>query len=436
MFQIPSVPSALFDFSLPLSLNWSKPTCGRCEVEGKSCRFKDNINTQDIECFDNPSHTGPLKKVKLPGLVLGPLLLVLIAIGTYQMYRSEKLKKEDQQKIEQFLEDYKALKPTRYAYVDIKRITGNFSDKLGQGGYGTVYKGKLSNEVSVAAKVLNNTKGDGEDFINEVGTIGQIHHVNVVRLVGYCANGFRRVLVYEFLPNHSLEKFTSSKNERNLLGLEKLHDIALGIAKGIEYLHQGCEQRILHFDIKPHNILLDHNFNPKISDFGQAKLCSKKQSAVSMTAARETVGYIAPEVFSRNFGKVSYKSDVYGMVLLEMVGGMKNIVVGGENESEAYFPEWIYNKLEKGEDITIEIENKGNSMIARKLMVVGLWCIQWYPVDRPSMKVVIQMLEAEKIPSMPRNPFGSENETGAVKKSATVSGGNSELTSIPEELED
>ncbi|KAL3499698.1 hypothetical protein ACH5RR_038791 [Cinchona calisaya] len=355
------------------------------------------------------------------------------------MYRWKKLKKEDQQKIEQFLEDYKALKPTRYSYADIKRMTGNFSDKLGQGGYGTVYKGKLSNEVSVAVKVLNNTKGDGEDFINEVGTIGQIHHVNVVRLVGYCADGFRRVLVYEFLPNHSLEKFTSSKNDANLLGLEKLHDIALGIAKGIEYLPQGCEQRILHFDIKPHNILLDHNFNPKISDFGQAKLCSKEQSAVSMTAARGTMGYIAPEVFSRNFGKVSYKSDVYsfGMVLLEMVGGMKNIIhIGAQDNSEAYFPEWIYNKLEKGEDVTIEIENEDDSLIARKLMIAGLWCIQWYPVDRPSMKVVIQMLEAEEIPPMPRNPFGSEYGTGVVKKIATVSVGGSGLTSISEESEE
>ncbi|KAL3499694.1 hypothetical protein ACH5RR_038787 [Cinchona calisaya] len=129
-----------------------------------------------------------------------------------------------------------------------------------------------------------------------------------------------------------------------------------------------------------------------------------------MTAARGTMGYIAPEVFSRNFGKVSCKSDVYsfGMVLLEM---------------------------EKGEDITIEIENEDDSLIARKLMIAGLWCIQWYPVDRPSMKVVIQMLEAEEIPPVPRNPFGSEYGTGVVKKIATVSVGGSGLTSISEESE-
>ena len=121
----------------------------------------------------------------------------------------------------------------------------------------------------------------------------------------------------------------------------ELHGIAIGIAKGIEYLHQGCEQRILHFDIKPHNIYLDQNFNPKISDFGLAKLCSKDQSVVSMTIARGTMGYIAPEVLSRNFWNVSYKSDVYsfGMLLLEMVSGRKNVDTTAENPSEVYFPE-------------------------------------------------------------------------------------------------
>ncbi|GMN19784.1 hypothetical protein TIFTF001_042924 [Ficus carica] len=119
------------------------------------------------------------------------------------------------------------------------------------------------------------------------------------------------------------------------LGWKNLQDIALGIAKGIQYLRQGCDQRILHFDIKPHNVLLDHNFTPRISDFGLAKLCSKDRSIVSMTNARGTMGYIAPEVFSRNFGNVSYKSDVYsfGMLLLEMVGGRKITDVTKDNTS-------------------------------------------------------------------------------------------------------
>jgi serine/threonine protein kinase len=309
------------------------------------------------------------------------------------------------------LEDYKALKPTRYSYADIKRITNQFKDKLGQGGYGTVFKGRLSNDVFVAVKILNNYKGDGEEFINEVGSMGRIHHVNVARLVGYCADGFRRALIYEFLPNESLEKHIfSADGKSHILGWEKLQDIALGIAKGIEYLHQGCDLQILHFDIKPHNILLDHNFNPKISDFGLAKLCSRGKSVVSMTAARGTMGYIAPEVLSRNFGTVSHKSDVYsfGMLLLEIVGGRKNIDTTVENTSQVYFPEWIYNQLDRGEDPRIELEEEGHATLARKLTIVGLWCIQWYPINRPSMKVVIQMLEGEGDDlKIPPNPFDS-----------------------------
>ena len=316
------------------------------------------------------------------------------------------------------MEDYKALKPTRYSYADIKRITNKFKDKLGQGGYGTVFKGRLSNDVFVAVKILNNYKGDGEEFKNEVGSMGRIHHVNVARLVGYCADGFRRALIYEFLPNESLEKHIfSADGKSHILGWEKLQDIALGIAKGIEYLHQGCDLQILHFDIKPHNILLDHNFNPKISDFGLAKLCSREKSVVSMTVPRGTMGYIAPEVVSRNFGTVSHKSDVYsfGMLLLEIVEGRKTIDNTVENTSQVYFPEWIYNHLDQGKDPRIQLEEEGHATLARKLTIVGLWCIQWYPINHPSMKVVIQMLEGEgddlKIPPNPFNSTHSMNQS-------------------------
>ncbi|BBH05306.1 Protein kinase superfamily protein [Prunus dulcis] len=256
------------------------------------------------------------------------LCLVLIATGTTicYVYNSNKKEKENQLRIERFLDEYRAMKPSRYSYADIKRITSQFKEKLGQGAYGTVFKGMLSSELLVAVKILNNSNENGEDFINEVGTMCQIHHVNVVRLVGICADGFIRALVYEYLPNGSLQNFLSSADNKNsFIGWDKLQDIALGIAKGIEYLHQGCDQRILHFDIKPHNVLLDQDFTPKVSDFGLAKFCAKDQSAISMTTARGTMGYIAPEIFSRNFGNVSCKSDVYsfGILLLEMVGAEK-----------------------------------------------------------------------------------------------------------------
>ncbi|KAG6745605.1 hypothetical protein POTOM_050103 [Populus tomentosa] len=424
MYNLSSIPWEIFRQNNILHLNWSRPECGFCEAHGKFCRRKNNSAGLETECYDRPKSKEDIKKkTEAAVATVGSVLLLLVFFAAYRVYSSDKAAKENQKRIENFLADYKAFKPTRYTYADIKRITNEFKDKLGQGAYGTVFKGQLSDEIFVAVKILNNSTGNGEEFINEVGTMGKIHHVNVIRLVGYCADGFRRALVYDYLSNESLEKFISSEHgDATALSWEKLQDIALGMAKGIEYLHQGCDQRILHFDIKPHNILLDDNFNPKISDFGLAKLCSKDQSAVSMTTARGTLGYIAPEVFSRNFGNVSYKSDVYGfgMVLLEMVGGRKTIDDKIENNNQIYFPEWVYNSLDNGEELRIRIEKEGDAQIAKKLTIVGLWCIQWHPVDRPSMNAVVQMLEgAGDTLTMPPSPFAS---AGPGRRNANMPG--------------
>ncbi|KAG8644307.1 hypothetical protein MANES_11G116500v8 [Manihot esculenta] len=407
MYEIINIPYELCNGNNRIvHLNWSYPRCSSCEEQYKYCKLKADSTQPVIDCYGN---------LERKSIALGLFLLIVTVIAVFYIYGFNKKEKEYQSKIEKFLEDYKAFKPTRYSYNDIKRITNQFKEELGEGAYGTVYKGKISEEILVAIKVLKNSKGNGEEFVNEVRIIGKIHHVNVVRLVGFCADGFRRALIYEYLPNGSLARFISPADAKNhFLGWKRMQDIALGVAKGIEYLHQGCNQRILHFDINPHNILLDHNFNPKISDFGLAKLCLQDQSAVSMTTARGTIGYMAPEVFSRNFGNVSYKSDVYsfGMLVLEMVGGRKNVDVNQGNDEQIYFPEWIYNLLEGGEDLRLEIDAEEDAKIAKKLAIVGLWCIQWNPVDRPSMKIAVQMLEGEgdNLP-IPANPFSSTNPT-------------------------
>ncbi|XP_056159527.1 rust resistance kinase Lr10-like [Syzygium oleosum] len=411
--NIDALPTEIETMMIEVRLAWDKPDCQKCTDVNWWCR----PNGSDIRCTEPRRKHYEKLRAEIAGGVVGSFFLLAVVIGVGYVLNERRRDKAFQLKIESFLHDYEALKPTRYSYNDIKRITNDFEEKLGQGAYGTVYKGKLSNEIFVAVKMLDNSFGKGEEFINEVGTMGRIHHVNVVRMVGFCADGFRRALVYEFLPNESLEKFIFPGEDAldAALSWERLHDIALGVAKGIEYLHQGCDHRILHFDIKPHNILLDDNFNPKIADFGLAKLCSKEKSAVSMTAARGTMGYIAPEVFSRNFGSVSSKSDVYsfGMLLLEMVGGRKNVDVNAKNMSQMYFPQWVYNHLNKGEELEIRIREDGDHKIARKLAIVGLWCIHWYPADRPPMKVVVQMLEGEECPIMPKNPFVSSGSGDA-----------------------
>ncbi|KAM3198416.1 hypothetical protein ACQJBY_073519 [Aegilops geniculata] len=343
------------------------------------------------------------------------VLSLIVATVIYLSLKS-RYNEEINMKVEMFLKAYGSSKPTRYTFHEVKKIARRFKDKLGQGGFGSVYKGELPNGVPVAVKMLESSTGEGEEFINEVATIGLIHHANIIRLLGFCSEGMRRALIYEFMPNESLEKyiFTHVSNiSRQLLAPNKMLDIALGIARGTEYMHQGCNQRILHFDIKPHNILLDYNFNPKISDFGLAKLCARDQSIVTLTAARGTMGYIAPELYSRNFGGVSYKSDVYsfGMLVLEMVSGRRNSDPSIEIQDEVYLPEWIYEKVISWQEweLTLEMTAEDKDKI-RQLSIVGLWCIQWNPKNRPSMTKVVNMLTGRlQNLQIPPKPFVSSD---------------------------
>ena len=238
-------------------------------------------------------------------------------------------------------------------------------NKLGQEGFSSMYKGILQSG-HVVIKVLVMSKANGQDFINEITTIGRIHHINIVQLVEFCMEGSKWVLIYDFMPNGSLDKFIFLKGEKNIpLSWDKLYKIAVEVEHMIEYLYQGCDMQILHFDIKPHNILLDEDFTLKVSNFGLAKLYSTNESVVTLTAARGTLGYIAPKLFYKNVGHVSYKADVYsfGMLLMEMVGKQRHFSRHEEEcLSELFFPSWIYDRIEQREDMemgdVIEDEKK------------------------------------------------------------------------------
>ncbi|XP_050136513.1 rust resistance kinase Lr10-like isoform X2 [Malus sylvestris] len=296
--------------------------------------------------------------------------------------------------IEDFLQCNNNIMLIRYSYSDVKKMTRRFKDKLGEGGFGSVFKGKLRSGRFVAVKVLGKPKADGQDFISEIATIGRIHHANVVQLVGYCVEGSKRALVYDFMPNGSLDKYIYSKEGSVPLTIKNMYEISLGVAQGIEYLHQGCEMQILHFDIKPHNILLDENFKAKVSDFGLAKLYPVDNSIVSLTAARGTMGYIAPELFYKNIGGVSYKADVYsfGMLLMEMAGRRKNLNATVEHSSQIYFPLWVYDQYIVGNDLEMDNVTEEEKKVIRKMVMTALWCIQMKPSDRPSMSKVVEML--------------------------------------------
>ncbi|XP_042440190.1 rust resistance kinase Lr10-like [Zingiber officinale] len=386
--------------------------CRDCHEEGKQCGFSRRRN--QTACLARRHGTTNIGLIV--GISVGGFVVVLTSLIILYILKTSKKDQEIRIKVEQLLATYGDAKPTRYSFSDIKKITMRFKNKLGQGGYGSVYKGELPNGIPVAVKMLESSKGEGQEFTNEVATIGRIHHINITRLLGFCSERSTRALVYEFMPNESLEKYIFSrqdKGSKKSLSMEKLLNIAIGIARGIEYLHQGCEQRILHFDIKPHNILLDYDLNPKISDFGLAKLCSRDVSIVTMTAMRGTMGYIAPEMYCRNFGTVSYKSDVYsfGMLLLEMIGGRKNLDPEIGRESEIYYPEWVYDRLVERQDLVLTMEIEQNDgEILQKLSKVALWCIQWSPTERPTMTRVLHMLvgSSEEV-HMPPKPFVSQH---------------------------
>ncbi|KAB2095492.1 hypothetical protein ES319_A01G041000v1 [Gossypium barbadense] len=319
-------------------------------------------------------------------------IICLFALITYKWTRRH-LSMDDT--IEEFLQSQNNLVPIRYSFKEINKMSKNFKNKLGEGSYGSVFKGKLCSGHHVAIKLLGKSKGNGQDFINEVDSIGRIHHANVAKLIGFCVEGSKQALVYDFMSNGSLDKIIFTEENKNTLGWKKMFDIVLGVAQGIHYLHQGCDMQILHFDIKPHNILLDENFNPKVSDFGLAKLYSVDDSIVSLTAARGTIGYIAPELVYENLGGISYKAHVYsfGMLLMEMVGRRKNVNAFADHTNQ-------------GEDLELGDVSDDEKAMVKKMVIIAFWCIQLLPFDRPSMNKVLKMLEFDvELIKMPPKPF-------------------------------
>nr|VDC61817.1 unnamed protein product [Brassica rapa] len=375
-----------FNLNATFSLHINLPRgCSSCHTRGGECTMiKDYFHlTEHLFCYFNLNVDSSFL---IAGVSAGLTVMIIIAIIVIVIIVRKKNARRSDWNAES-VEAVVMLK--RYSYAKVKKMTNSFSHVLGKGGFGTVYKGKLPDGgVDVAIKILKEGKGTGEEFINEVASMSRTSH---------------------FMPNGSLDKFISD-NMSTKIEWERLYDIMVGVSRGLEYLHNRCVSRIVHFDIKPQNILMDKDLCPKISDFGLAKLCKNKESVMSMLDARGTVGYIAPEVFSNNFGGVSHKSDVYsyGMVVLEMIGA-KNIENFGSNNSaiSMYFPDWIYKDFGRGEVMRIfgDQITKEEERIAKKMVLVGLWCIQTNPSDRPPMIKVIEMLEGDlealKVPPKP-----------------------------------
>ncbi|XP_022023615.2 G-type lectin S-receptor-like serine/threonine-protein kinase At2g19130 [Helianthus annuus] len=293
-----------------------------------------------------------------------------------------------------------------FVYRDLQIATKNFSDKLGGGGFGSVFKGVLRDSSIVAVKKLESLSQGEKQFRSEVSTIGTIQHVNLVRLRGFCAQGSSKLLVYDYMPNGSLDSHLFGEKEDNLLNWKTRYEIALGIARGLVYLHEKCRDCIIHCDIKPENILLDADFCPKLADFGLAKLVGREFSRV-LTTFRGTKGYLAPEWLSGV--PVTAKADVfsYGMMLFELVYGKRNAEQSDDSTSK-FFPSLVANVLMVGGDILSLLDSRLNREASveevTKICKVACWCIQDEEDSRPSMSLVEQILEGVSDVNMPPVP--------------------------------
>ncbi|KAJ1270695.1 hypothetical protein BS78_06G071400 [Paspalum vaginatum] len=298
-----------------------------------------------------------------------------------------------------------------FRYGDLGRATKNFSEKqkLGAGGFGSVFKGVLSDQTAVAVKRLNSAHQE-KQFRAEVSALGQIQHINLVKLVGFCCQGdHRRLLVYEYMCHRSLDSHLFQSNADNaVLSWSTRYQIAIGVARGLSYLHESCHECIIHCDIKPENILLDESFIPKLADFGMASIVGRDFSRV-LTTCRGTLGYLAPEWLSGV--AITSKVDVYsfGMVLIELVSGRRNAsVVHTSNTCHvAYFPVQVINKLHEG-DVQSLVDPKlhGDFSLdeAERVCKVACWCIQDNESDRPTMGEVVRVLEGLQVLGMPPMP--------------------------------
>ncbi|RCV26384.1 hypothetical protein SETIT_5G241300v2 [Setaria italica] len=330
------------------------------------------------EFFSGSTKTG--KPLAVWALTGGAILIAIIVIAGVLLVPMKKIYNK-RNKIEGCL--------VVFSFRYLRTVTKNFSEILGRGSFGSVYKGILPDGTLVAVKKLDGLSQGEKPFRAEVSTIGTIQHVNLIRLLGFCTEQSMKMLVYEYMPNGSLDRniFASTPVE---LSWNVRFQIALGVAKGLSYLHEGCRSCIIHCDIKPENVLLDASFKPKIAVFGLAKLVGRDFSRV-LTTMRGTVGYLAPEWISGT--AITPKADVfsYGMLLFEIMSGKRNSAWHQQNMK--FFPVLVATRLQEGGDIKAlfdsEIMQDANLHEVGRACKVACWWIQDDENTRPAMREIV-----------------------------------------------
>ncbi|CAI9296109.1 unnamed protein product [Lactuca saligna] len=291
----------------------------------------------------------------------------------------------------------------------IVEATNNFNidNKIGEGGFGPVYKGVLENGRVIAVKRLSETSQQGlEEFQNEVICIAKLQHRNLVKLLGFCIHGNERILIYEYMDNKSLDSFLFDETKGLLLDWPQRFHIIHGIARGILYLHQDSRLQIIHRDLKAGNILLDSEMNPKISDFGLARKFIGQDAMAKTKKVVGTYGYISPEYAVH--GRFSIKSDVFsfGVLVLEIVSGKKNREFSHEAHNDNLLGH-AWRLYKEGKSIELISASLRNSCVVSEVLRsihVGLLCVQHHAKDRPTMLSVVLMLVSEGALPPPKQP--------------------------------
>ncbi|RDX66711.1 G-type lectin S-receptor-like serine/threonine-protein kinase, partial [Mucuna pruriens] len=353
----------------------------------------------------------PKKVVLVVAIAIIVSLVVLMLLAFAYIYMTKTKYKENGISTE---EEYEGGQEENFElpFFDLATIinaTNNFSidKKLGEGGFGPVYKGTMLDGREIAVKRLSRSSGQGlKEFKNEVILCAKLQHRNLVKVLGCCVEEEEKMLVYEYMPNKSLDSFLFDSIQSKLLDWPMRFNILCAIARGLLYLHQDSRLRIIHRDLKASNILLDNNMNPKISDFGLAKMCGGDQVEGNTTRIVGTYGYMAPEYAID--GLFSTKSDVFsfGVLLLEIVSGKKNRTVTYEDKSYNLIGQswrlWKEGIPEQLIDASL-VDSCNISEVVRCIQV-GLLCLQHHPDDRPNMTSVIIMLSSENVLSQPKVP--------------------------------
>ncbi|PHU26584.1 hypothetical protein BC332_04916 [Capsicum chinense] len=397
----------------------------RCNFRYESSRFFEDVVLEAPPPAGNDNKTVPIgrddkivptgkddKAARTIIIIVVPtvtLVVLIICISVILMRRRKKKLVNEIQRTP--VDDTSIAESLQYDFSAIRAATDDFSDanKLGQGGFGPVYKGKLQNGQEIAVKRLSADSGQGDlEFKNEVLLVARLQHRNLVRLMGFCLDGTERLLVYEFVPNASLDHFLFDSVKRRQLDWERRSKIIGGIAKGILYLHEDSRLRIIHRDLKASNVLLDAEMNPKISDFGMARLFELDETQGSTNRIVGTYGYMAPEYAMH--GQFSVKSDVFsfGVLVLEILSGQKNTCFrSGESVEDLLSYAW--SNWHTGTAMNfIDPMLRGSTGVIRDIMRsihIALLCVQENVADRPTMAAVVLMLSSLSLSlPMPSGP--------------------------------